>query len=108
MMFQGFRIIESRYLIEPGEPVEVRRTWRERLFTRPWHPWKATRIEIPQIPSRSYYITGEGSIIIHPERLKQLTMIDPARFMKNGNNDSNPTQKLSHSVDSLYTAEDNA
>ena len=23
----------------------IRRTWRERLFSRPWRPWQATRTE---------------------------------------------------------------
>lgn len=28
----------------PPQRVVVRRTWRERLFSRPWRPWRATRV----------------------------------------------------------------
>lgn len=48
--FGGVRIIESRFLTEPGAPIEVRRPWQERLFMRPWHPWQQTRTIIPQVP----------------------------------------------------------
>ena len=46
----------------------AQRTWRERLFTLPWKPWKSTK------PVRYFepisYITGKGTdkevLVIHP------------------------------------------
>lgn len=37
---------QERAFLEANPPrrVEVRRTWRERLFSRPWRPWVATRV----------------------------------------------------------------
>lgn len=65
-MMNGVRIIESVYLTEPGEPYKVRRTWRERLFSLPWQPLKATRTITPQVPMRGGYQLGDGTIVMHP------------------------------------------
>jgi hypothetical protein len=37
MTFMGMKIIIDETFAEPA--VLVPRTWRERLFTRPWHPF---------------------------------------------------------------------
>ena len=34
----GVKIIESLLMVEDGAPYEVKRSWRERLFSRPWRP----------------------------------------------------------------------
>lgn len=67
----GFRIVESQWLTEAGPPTEVRRTWRERLLSRPWRPWKATRIVVLQVPSRQVYMMGD-SMVVHPVFLREL------------------------------------
>ncbi len=70
--FNGLRIIESVWLTEAGAPVEVHRTWRERLFTRPWKPWQTTRTVIPQVPMRGGICLGYGTIVMHPEAVRLL------------------------------------
>lgn len=58
------RLIESLYLTEPGDPVVVRRGWRERWLSRPWCPWRSTRV----VPMRGGgYRLADGSIVVHPE-----------------------------------------
>ena len=68
----GRRVLESAYLTESGEPCEVRRQWRERLFSWPWRPFKATRTVIPQVPMKGGYLLADGTIVMHPETLRQL------------------------------------
>jgi len=72
MMLAGMKVITSEWLTEPGEPVQVPRTWRERLFTRPWQPWRATRTHIPQVPSTQGYIINGDTVVLHPVRFEQL------------------------------------
>lgn len=67
MTFAGVRIIESPCLTEAGEPQAVRRSWRERLCSRPWRPWKATKTVVPQVPSRTVYRLAGGRLLMHPE-----------------------------------------
>lgn len=71
MTLNGVRIIESVWLTEPGNPVEVQRTWRQRLFSRPWRPWKATFTMIPHVPMRGGYQMGDA-IVMHPETVRKL------------------------------------
>ena len=44
----------------------MRRTWRERLFTRPWHPLQRTKTITPQVPKRGGYFIGQNQMIVHP------------------------------------------
>jgi hypothetical protein len=64
--FFNTRIIESSDLLERGDPVQVKRTWRERLFTLPWQPLKATRTEVPLVPSSKTYRLSDGTWLMHP------------------------------------------
>lgn len=59
----GIPIVESIYMTESKE---VDRGWRERLFSRPWRPWCATK-EI-QVPSRQAIGFGDPprQLIMHP------------------------------------------
>lgn len=68
----GMRILENPHLTVPGVPYAVRRTWRERLFTRPWRPLQRDRMVTPMLPSRSCYILSDGSIAMHPETARAL------------------------------------
>ena len=70
--FGGCRVIESVYLTEMGEPVIVRRSWRERLFSRPWRPWKATKTITPQVPMKGGYCLADGTLVMHPETLRRV------------------------------------
>jgi hypothetical protein len=65
--FRGIRIIESIACVEPGEPIAVRRTWRERLFSRPWRPLEATKMVTPMLPSAQAYWINAHTVVMHPE-----------------------------------------
>lgn len=70
-------IIVAPYLTVDGEPYNVRRSLRERLFSRPWRPWVCTRTIVPQIPDPSMYsmldpISGRQTIVAHPETFKRV------------------------------------
>lgn len=67
----GVRIITSPFLTESGEPYEVRRTWLERLFSRPWRPLQATRTVVPQVPMNGFVQMGRNEILMHPAMLEQ-------------------------------------
>ena len=69
------RIIESVYLTEAGAPYELRRSWKERLFSRPWHPLKRTRTIVPQVPMKGGLQMPDGSIVMHPETARQLRKV---------------------------------
>ena len=58
--------------------IQTPRSWRERLFVRPWRPWKKTNTE----PDPGFYITAT-EIHAHPatvrklaEGLREMTMAD--------------------------------
>ena len=65
--FAGMRIIESPFLEQDGEPIEVRRTWRERLFTWPWTPFIATKTIIPKVPYEGALKINEHTLLMHPQ-----------------------------------------
>lgn len=47
VMPDGVHILSSPYV---SDWVEKKRTWRERLFTRPWKPWvKWKRVKEPKL-----------------------------------------------------------
>lgn len=75
MMFNGKHVITSLFMTEAGDPIEVRRGWRERLWSWPWRPWRRTRTIIPQMPSKTVYVT-QNSIVIHPAMLDELRKLD--------------------------------
>jgi hypothetical protein len=60
------RIIECLEMVGDGEPIEVRRGWRERLFSRPWRPFKRTRNEVPKVPMKDVYRLARGVFLMHP------------------------------------------
>ena len=66
------RIIENSLLAVAGPTYEVRRTWRERLFSLPWRPSKATRAVTPWIPSPHAYALPDGSLVMHPTRAREV------------------------------------
>ncbi len=70
-LINGVKIIEDRNMVVDGEPYEVERTWRERLFTRPWKPLKTVNIVIPKIPSTKV-IQYDGAWIMHPAMITKL------------------------------------
>jgi hypothetical protein len=51
----------------PGMLDEVCRSWRERLFSRPWKPWRRTKM----VPSHEVLIYG-SMVVVHPEVGREL------------------------------------
>lgn len=72
MTFNGLRIIESLYLTQPGTPYQVRRTWPERLLSRPWRPFQATRTVVPQVPYQGAVRIDASTVAMHPAMVRQL------------------------------------
>lgn len=58
--------------------VKVKRTWRERLFTRPWQPWKSYRRETKKEPAIfvlrqfSFLGTYQRVVVAHPSFQSQI------------------------------------
>lgn len=69
--YAGRKVILNQALTVPGEPYQVARTWKERLFTRPWRPLKTTRTVVPQVPSREVIMTADV-IVMHPAVWKEV------------------------------------
>ena len=68
----GVKIIVNENLTEDGEPYEITRTWKERLFTLPWKPLRKTKTVIPQVPSSQIYGLEDGTFVMHPETFRRL------------------------------------
>lgn len=51
----GYRIVTSSFMTVPEERV-VDRSWKERLFSLPWHPMRKTKTIIVQVPSQQIFI----------------------------------------------------
>lgn len=71
MRIGALRVVERVHMTEAGEPVTVRRGWRDRWLSRPWRPWVATRIHVPQVPSRRIVQIG-NSLVMHPAIAREL------------------------------------
>ena len=68
----GLELIKDPNMVCPGEPVQVRRSWRERLFSRPWRPLDATKTHVPMVPRKDFYVLMGKTIVAHPERAREL------------------------------------
>jgi hypothetical protein len=64
--FSGIKIIEDPNLTEPGEPYEVRRTWKERLLSLPWQPFRRMKTIVPQVPMKQVLLFKGNTFIAHP------------------------------------------
>lgn len=67
----GMRVIVDSQLVEPDGTVDVRRTWRERLFSIPWRPLEATKPVQTFRPSREV-IQVNGRLLMHPVTWKKM------------------------------------
>ena len=64
-LLNTIRVYEDPFCMT-GE--EVRRTWKERLFTRPWRPWRKTKhISVPAL----FYVPRIG-YVGHPEIIARM------------------------------------
>ncbi len=69
----GVRVIVNEHCVVDGTPYQVQetRTWRERLFSRPWRPLQRAKTVtvVPKVPAA--YMTPMG-LLAHPAIVKQL------------------------------------
>ena len=65
-MYCGMEVIINIHLTIDGEPYEEERSWGERLFTRPWRPFRKTNTVIPQIPDNNVYMYKKDKLFMHP------------------------------------------
>jgi hypothetical protein len=68
----GLKVIESPYLEQDGTPYDVRRTWRQRLFSRPWRPFVTTYTVVPRVPLEGFVQLNPHTIVMHPVTLRRL------------------------------------
>lgn len=76
LSFNGYKVIGNELMVVDGNPIYTVRTWKERLFTRPWHPFRRLNKTIPKVPSTQVIMT-EDSMIMHP------TLVEYLRNSKN-------------------------
>jgi len=70
----GVPVTLSEFLTVAGEPYQVPRSWRERLFGRgAWRPNgdRPTDTIVPQVPSRDIYKLPNG-FLMHPAMWTEL------------------------------------
>jgi len=66
----GFKIVTNIHMTIDHK-YNIKRTWKERLFTLPWKPLQKTRVIIMQVPSTEVIVNG-NTLIMHPEIAKEL------------------------------------
>lgn len=71
-IFNGLNVYTNPHMVEEGELYEELRSWRERLFTRPWRPLKKTKTVIPMVPSKEVFCFPDGRTVMHPAMLEEL------------------------------------
>lgn len=70
--YVGLQVIEDPNMTEPGAPIVVLRTFRERWFSRPWRPFRYTKTIVPQVPMRTTYVLEDRFVIMHPAMAARL------------------------------------
>ena len=78
--YNGYRILTSDNMVEPGEPYQVKRTIKERLFFRPWKPFKKYNTVTPMVPMKKI-IAYKDFLLMHPEIYELLKL----KIIKNDN-----------------------
>ena len=70
-MHGGFRIVQNS-LMDKINYKTVNRTWKERLFTRPWNPLKKQKIEVISVPSDEVIVDELNNVIyMHTKTFKE-------------------------------------
>jgi hypothetical protein len=78
MNMNRVRIVESAYLVVDGKPYTARRSWRERLISRPWRPFVASRVVVPKVPHPGAVQIGPDTFLMHPETARKVGKVFPA------------------------------
>lgn len=69
-ILKGERFIPDRNMTE-SRVEEVKRTWPERLFSRPWRPLKSHKFITISVPSRKV-IRLRGDYFAHPDLIAEI------------------------------------
>jgi len=59
-----YKIISSLSMVKPKKKV-VKRSWKERLFSFPWHPFQKTKVVTYNVPDETV-LKMDDKIICHP------------------------------------------
>ena len=63
----GLQIVENQDMVVEDGITIVKRSWRERIFSRPWRPLQRTKEIIRFVPDPYVYLIRDRNIIIaHP------------------------------------------
>ena len=72
-LFNGYRLYENNSLVEETGRVEIKLTWKQRLFSWPWQPMIAKIVEITYKPSKEVIVDEiHKTMHMHPSVLKEL------------------------------------
>lgn len=74
MDYSGMQVVTNNLLVEPDGFDIVKRTWKERIFTRPWTPLRPTKAVQRFKPSEHIYVLHGRTIVCHPyvaDRIRQ-------------------------------------
>lgn len=69
--FCGVSIIQSEYMTETKSRV-VRRSWRERILSWPWRPWRKMCVVYHEEPLPYLMRVRDDLLICHPTVYRQL------------------------------------
>lgn len=67
-----FKFLENKNLTIPGPVDIIARTWKQRLFTLPWKPFKTHLHLQTYIPDPNYYVLLDSTIVAHPDTMVKL------------------------------------
>lgn len=69
-MYMGLRLVSNASMVIPRTTI-TRRTWRERLFSRPWTPLKAITVTVTHEPYPEVFRIKDY-LVGHPDTLAKL------------------------------------
>lgn len=73
-MVHPSNILACWNLTKKGDPIQVSRTWKERLFSLPWKPWQNQKTVIPILPIEDILYWAQGIYLAHPDTIQKLKL----------------------------------
>lgn len=70
--YMGLTFITNPHLTIASGTKLVDRTWKERLLTTPWRPWKSKKEVTNYLPDPNAYFINSRIVAIHPTTLNVL------------------------------------
>jgi hypothetical protein len=65
---------QASNLMTVAKTEEVKRTWKERLFSWPWRPLRKTKYVTTHVPSEQV-IFAHGTYFAHPELIEKIRLL---------------------------------